>query len=123
MVTYPSILAAARARVHGAVGVAKQVFMCWTTLAIRRILLALPLCRNVAEERSRARSEVLIAGVGRAGVLLGAVLSRQALSRRALEIAGRVDPMEVDVGGRETGESASGQKCGPHGWIFEQVSR
>ena len=48
-------------------------------------------------------------------VLLGAVLTGQAaVGIDGVEFTGRVHPVEVDVGGGQTGESAEAEKRCPH---------
>ena len=106
-VSTPSVRAAACAGVDSAIGVAKEVAMCWTTLAIRRILLALPLLRHTAQEGPG--SNVLVVLVGLTGVILSAVLPGQTPAQSSrLEVACGIDPVEIDVRGRNTSERAHG---------------
>lgn len=120
--TYPSVLAAARAGVDGAVRVTEQVVVGRTTLAIGGILLVLPLVGNAPLEGPGGRTEVI--DVGLAGVVLGTCLTGQApAGLQRVEFAGGVDPFEVDVGGGQTGEGAHGEESSPHGEIWTRESR
>jgi hypothetical protein len=57
-------------------------------------------------------------------IAFSAMLSGQALCVIVLsECAGRVDPREINIGGRNADENAHGKKSGPHGVTFGRVSR
>ena len=107
----PSVLRATGTTVDCAVGVAKQVAMSRTTLAILGVL-CLPLLRDKLEVGGREFGMVAL-DVSDALVAVTAVLSSQAAVRR-VDIASRVDPVEVDVGRGEPSASAEGKNRDPH---------
>lgn len=110
-VTAPSVRRAARTLVDCAVRVAEQVAVGRTTLAVLGVL-GLPLLGNDLEVRSRDLG-VVAPDIGDARAVLTTVLASQA-AVGCVDIAGRVDPAEVDVGRGEPGESAEGNDRGPH---------
>jgi hypothetical protein len=120
-VSTPSVRAAARAGVHGALGVAKQVAVVGSTLSVGGVLAVLPL---LDEANGRAGGdlggELGVLEVGSTGVLLCAVLASQALEGiGSAEVARGVDPEKVDVGRGEPSEGAEGQDRALHGgWMM-----
>lgn len=107
----PSVLRAASTAVDCAVGVAKQVAVGGTTLAILGVLGLPLLWDNAAVGGGNLR--VITLDVRNALAVAAAVLSSQTAVGVA-DIAGGVDPAEVDVGRGEPGESAKGNERGPH---------
>jgi hypothetical protein len=94
-VTAPSVRRAARALVDCAVGVAEQVAVRRTTLAVLGVL-GLSLLGNDLKMRGRDLG-VVAPDIRDAGAVLTTVLASQA-AVGGVDIAGRVDPAEVDVG-------------------------
>ena len=82
------------------------------TLAILGVLV-LSLLRDDAKVGSRDLG-VITLDVRNTRALISAVLSSKT-AVGVVDIAGRVDPAEVDVGRGEPGESAEGNERGPHG--------
>jgi hypothetical protein len=112
----PSVLGAARTSVGSAVRIAKEIAIGWSAHAIRRVLgtnLSLFREANVRSGPGGDLGEVTLE-IGNTGIAV-AVLATQALvGQGRVGLAGWLDPFEVDVGSRETGESADSEECCLH---------
>lgn len=99
-----------------AVGVAEEVAVSGTALAVLGILDTLTLdgYGGFAPDGARDQLGLVAAVIGDAGVLLRTVLSGQTAADVGGEVAGGIDPAEVDVGVGQAGECAKNER-GSHG--------